>query len=71
MVKRAVPKLQRALEQRELVETDDVRFLAERIREAALRQPARERHLTALELRLAAARAMVARACLDTLVSLT
>src|SRR4051812_43065622 len=59
-----------ALEQRELVEPDDVRFLAERVGEAALRQPARERHLTALELRLAAARTVMARARLDALVSL-
>src|SRR5947209_12052118 len=41
-----------SLEQRELVETDDVRLFAERVREAALRQPARERHLATLELRL-------------------
>src|SRR6476661_2719569 len=59
-----------AIEQRELVETDDVRFLAERVREAALRQPARERHLAALEAGLAAARAMVTRARLDALVTL-
>src|SRR3954471_7811994 len=59
-----------AVEQRELVEADDVRFLAERIREAALRQPARERHLAALELRLAAAGPVMAGARLDALVTL-
>src|SRR3954467_10782884 len=58
-------------EQRELVEANDVGLLAERIGEAALRQPARERHLAALELRLAAAGAMMAGARLDTLVALT
>src|SRR6476659_4873815 len=59
-----------ALDLRELVEADDVRLLAERIGEAALRQPARGRHLTALESRLAAARSVVPRARLDTLVAL-
>src|SRR5215213_6038033 len=59
-----------ALELRELVETNDVRLLAEWVGEAALRQPARERHLSALEARLAAARAVMARARLNTLVAL-
>src|SRR5688572_2266982 len=59
-----------ALELRELVETNDVRLLAERVREAALRQPARERHLPALEAGLAAARTVMARARLDALVAL-
>src|SRR6478609_451821 len=56
---------------RELVEADDARLLAEGVGEPALRQPARERHLTALEARLAAARAVMTRARLDTLVALT
>src|SRR3954465_15531306 len=60
-----------ALELRQLVEPNDVRLLAERVGEATLRQPARERHLPALEARLAAARTMMARARLDTLVALT
>ena len=45
-------------------------LLAERIGEAALRQATRDRHLAAFEVRLAAARAVVARARLDTLVTL-
>src|SRR4051812_16896288 len=36
-----------SLHRRQLVEPDDVRLLAERIRESTLRQAARERHLTA------------------------
>src|SRR3982751_1312252 len=59
-----------ALDLRELVEANHVRFLPERVREPPLRQPARERLLTALEARLAAARAVMARARLDTLVAL-
>src|ERR1041385_8033290 len=36
---------------REVLETDDLRLHAERVREPALRQTARERHLAALEMR--------------------
>src|SRR5438132_526497 len=43
---------------------------AENVGEAALRQASRERHLAALELRLSAARTVVTRARLDSLVSL-
>src|SRR3954454_9273968 len=59
-----------ALDLRELIEANDARLLAERVGEPALRQPARERHLTALEARLAAARAVMACARLDPLVPL-
>jgi hypothetical protein len=41
------------------------------IGEPALWQPSRERHLSALEVRLAATGAVMARARLDSLVSLT
>src|SRR5258708_1519175 len=41
-----------AVDRRKLIETDDIRLLAERIRETALRQPAPERHLAAPDLRL-------------------
>src|SRR5687767_5755559 len=54
----------------EVAEAHDLVLDAERILEAALRQPARHRHLAAFEVRLAAARAVVARARLDSLVSL-
>src|SRR5699024_2620300 len=54
----------------EIVETHDLRFFPERIGEAALGQPARDRHLTAFEMRLAAARTVMARARLAALVSL-
>ena len=55
----------------EVVEPNDLRFLTEWIREATLRQTTRDRHLAAFEMRLAAARTVMARARLDTLVSLT
>src|SRR5581483_9373218 len=54
----------------QLVQTDDLIVLAERIGEAALRETTGDRHLAALEVRLAAARTVVARARLDTLVTL-
>src|SRR5260221_3966249 len=60
-----------AVDRRKLIETDDIRLLAERIRETALRQPARERHLAALELRLAATGTVMSRAGLDSLVALS
>src|SRR5215213_1922432 len=58
------------LDLRQLIEANDVRLLAERVREAALRQPARERHLPALEARLSTARAVMARARLDAFMAL-
>src|SRR3954469_23348349 len=54
----------------EVRQANDLRFLAERVREAALRHPARDRHLAAFELRLAAARTVMARARLAALVTL-
>src|SRR4051812_25251728 len=45
-----------AVDALEIAEANDLRLLAEWIREAALRHARRDRHLTALELRLAAAR---------------
>src|SRR6185295_14496687 len=54
----------------QVFKTDDLVFYTKDIRETALRDPAGERHLAALEVGLAAARAVVARARLDTLVSL-
>src|SRR4051812_1629759 len=54
----------------EVRQADQLRFLAERIGEAALRHATRDRHLAAFELRLAAARAMMARARLAALVTL-
>src|SRR5688500_3004431 len=54
----------------ELAQANDLGLLAERVREPALRDTARQRHLAAFEVRLAAARAMVTRACLDALVTL-
>jgi hypothetical protein len=53
-----------------VLETDDLILYTKDIRETALGYAASERHLTALELRLAAAGAVVARSGLDTLVSL-
>ncbi len=54
----------------QVVEPHDLILFTERIREAALGKPTRERHLAALEVRLAAARAMVPRARLDPLCPL-
>src|SRR5688500_12279711 len=54
----------------ELVQSDELTLLAERVRESTLRHPARQRHLAALEARLPAARTVVAGARLDALVSL-
>jgi hypothetical protein len=53
-----------------VLETDDLILYAKDIREPALWYAPRERHLAALELRLAAAGTVVARSGLDTLVSL-
>jgi len=53
-----------------VLETDDLILYTKDIREPALWYAAGERHLTALELRLPAAGAVVARSGLDTLVSL-
>ncbi len=61
---------ERTRERLEIVETHDLRLLTKWIREPALGQAARHRHLTALEVRLAAARAVMARARLDALVPL-
>ena len=55
----------------EIAQTNDLMLNPKDIGEPALWQPSRERHLASLELRLAAARTMVARACLDSLVSLS
>src|SRR5688500_16256099 len=55
----------------EIVQPNDLVLDAKDIRETALWQPPCERHLAALDLRLPAAGAMVARARLDTLVTLT
>src|SRR5437879_6351238 len=60
-----------AAQLRQVVQADDLRLLAERVREPTLRKTARDRHLAAFEMRLAAARTVVARARLDTLVTLT
>src|SRR6476646_9246116 len=49
---------------------DDLMLHLERVREPALRQATRQRHLAAFELRLAAARAMMARTLLDDLGNL-
>jgi hypothetical protein len=54
----------------EIVESDDLILCTKDIREPTLRYPARERHLTALELRLAPTWTVVARSRLDALVSL-
>jgi hypothetical protein len=53
-----------------VLETDDLILYPKDIRETALGYTASERHLAAFEMRLAAARAVVARSRLDTLVSL-
>jgi hypothetical protein len=55
----------------QIVESDDLMFYTKDIRETALWQTAGNWHLAALELWLAAARAVMARPCLDTLMSLT
>jgi hypothetical protein len=52
-----------------IVEPDDLMLYTKDIRETTLWDTASERHLTAFELRLAAARTVMARTCLDTLVS--
>src|SRR5687768_13294595 len=54
----------------QIVQPNDLVLDAKDIRETALWQPPRERHLAALELGLPSARAMVARARLDSLVTL-
>jgi hypothetical protein len=56
---------------RKVLETDDLVLYTKDIREPTLWYSARERHLTALELRLAAAGTVVTRPGFDTLVSLT
>jgi hypothetical protein len=53
-----------------IVEPDDLMLYTKDIRETTLRDAASERHLTALELGLAASGAVVAAARLDTLVAL-
>jgi hypothetical protein len=53
-----------------IVESDDLILCTKDIRETALWYASRKRHLAALEMRLAAAGAVVARARLDALVSL-
>jgi hypothetical protein len=55
---------------REIVETYDLMLYTKDIRETTLWDAAGKRHLTALELRLATARTVMAGARLDTLVSL-
>jgi hypothetical protein len=55
---------------REIVQSNDLMLNAKDIREPTLWQPSRERHLSALEPRLAAAGAMVAGARLDSFVTL-
>jgi hypothetical protein len=55
----------------EVAQTNDLMLDPKDIRETTLWQPSRERHLSALELRLSATRTVMACACLDTLVSLT
>src|SRR5437763_117744 len=59
-----------AVDPSEIAEPNDLRLLAEGIGEPAFWQTTGDRHLTALELRLAAARTMVARARLAAFVSL-
>src|SRR6187549_899195 len=54
----------------QIVQTNDLMLYAKDIREPALWQAAAERHLATLEVRLAATRAVMARARLDSLVSL-
>jgi hypothetical protein len=58
------------LESSQIVETDDLIDYPKDIRKPTLGYAARERHLPALELGLAAAWTVVARASFDTLVSL-
>src|SRR6476469_4729974 len=55
----------------EVAQTNDLMLDPKDISETTLWQPPRERHLSTLELRLAAAGSVVSRACLDTLVSLS
>jgi hypothetical protein len=55
----------------EIAQTNDLMLYPKDIGETTLWQPSRERHLATLELRLAAARTVMARACLDSLVSLS
>jgi hypothetical protein len=52
-----------------VIQTHDLVLDAEDVGEPALWNAARERHLSALELRLTATRAVVTSACLDSLVS--
>jgi len=54
----------------EIAQTNDLMLNPKDIGETTLWQASRERHLSALEVRLATARAVMARACLDSLVSL-
>src|SRR6476661_4139128 len=54
----------------QLVQPDNLMLNAKDIREPALWQPSSERHLSALEARLAAAGPMMPRASLDSLVTL-
>src|SRR5262245_49228720 len=59
-----------AADEPQVRQANDLRLFTERIREAALWHAARDRHLAALELRLAAARTVMARARLAALVTL-
>src|SRR6476660_1831109 len=52
----------------QIAQTNDLMLDTKDISETTLWQAPRERHLSTLELRLAAARSVVSRACLDTLV---
>jgi hypothetical protein len=54
----------------EVAQTNDLMLDPKDIRETTLRQAARERHLAALELRLASTRAVMSSAGLDSLVAL-
>src|SRR5687768_16825912 len=54
----------------EIAQTNDLVLNPKDIGEPTLRQAPRQRHLAALELRLASTRTVMARACLDSLVSL-
>jgi len=54
----------------EIAQTNDLMLNSKDIGESTLWQASRERHLSALEVRLAAARSVVARARLDALVAL-
>src|SRR6185312_2574276 len=53
----------------DVTQVHDLRLHPEWIGEAALGQPARQRHLAALEMRLVAAGTVMSRACLDALVA--